>query len=746
MYDLLRLSYRHTFYRPILIGPLGRSQTPIALLIGLVCMGLMLVSGPVLAEGIDPPLLTEDILHERLNAVVVDAEDAMVDLSHFTIDLRPSYTRDNGEPFADYFYQQLQPRLSRTYPVPGLDLSESLIQGVFRIKPLSLDVPLYGQQLSLLLSEDERTQLDRDRRRRSQLQQLSTTVLSNSQNSNHHDFQVRIFRGQLNLKNTHFLGTVDWSNTFFLSGLNAQGAIFEKSLQSPESRFSQTFNVNHAQFLGSVLFHKSIFFTDSTWTNVQFLGEPDFTGATFEGSVNFRASRFKTLTKFESSKFSKTADFSGTTWNSRVDFAKTKFVQELYLTNALILDRFSFREAQFLEAVNLREASFQKILDFSDAQFSQNAYLNISNLTFDASDAQLMGNPGKIGKVLSIPTLQGNENLLINLVRNFRKLEQIEDANQVNYTRVLLVQRDLFKRVFASNLNTASRETLRQIGFSQRQITEIGQYRQDQLFSSLSELLTLETVSLATYTNVRDRLIAAPATTWKARLYFCGKLLFVTLLLALSRYGTSFALMMGVGAIAIAYFGCLFWLIDRYRRQRPQAIVPTLFEITCIGITAAVLCIIGMITILQNSPQPWLTFTCLGVVMFPIPGLLTVRMYQQGRYHDLMDVSYFVEDGAFRELRLMISRLPIMPRFPFFRDRFEPILSDRRWGWLNYYDFSLNNLLKFGFNDIRLRDKHIPGLITALAWYQWGLGILYISLLFWTLSRTIPGLNLFLYL
>ncbi len=706
----------------------------------------MLISGPVLAEGIDPPLLTESILRERLNAIDRDGEPAVIDLTNFNIDLRRSYKRDSGEPFVDYFYQQLQQHLKTTYPVPGLDLSGSQIQGVFRIQPLSLDVPLYGQQLSLLLSEDERKQLDRDRRRRSQLQQLAITVLSNSPTSTHRDFQVRIFRGKLKLNKTHFFDQVDWSNTFFLSGVDAQGAVFETSLRGLESRFSQNFNFNQAQFLDSVSFHNSIFFTDSSWTQSQFSGETDFTGAVFEGSGDFRKSRFKTLANFEASKFIKTADFSQTTWNSRANFAKTKFVQALYLTNALILDRFSFRDAQFLNAVNLREASFQKLLDFSDAQFTSDAYINISNLTFDASDAQLIGNPGKIGKVLSIPTLQGNENLLINLVRNFRELEQIEDANQVNYKRVVLVQRDLFKRVFASNLNTASRETLRKIGLSQTQISEIIQHRQEQLFSSLSEILSLESVSLNTYTQVRDRLIAASPTTWKSRLSLSSKLLFITLLLALSRYGTSFALMMGVGAIAIAYFGCLFWLIDRYRRHRPQPILPTVFEISCMGITTGILGLLGIISIFQSSPQPWLTFACLGVVMFPVPGLLTFRIYQQGRYHDLMNVSYFVEDGAFRELRLMISRLPIMPRFPFFRDRFEPILSDRRWGWLNYYDFSLNNLLKFGFNDIRLRDKHIPGLITALAWYQWGIGILYISLLFWTLSRTIPGLNLFLYL
>jgi hypothetical protein len=69
-----------------------------------------------------------------------------------------------------------------------------------------------------------------------------------------------------------------------------------------------------------------------------------------------------------------------------------------------------------------------------------------------------------------------------------------------------------------------------------------------------------------------------------------------------------------------------------------------------------------------------------------------------------------------------------------------PILWNRRWNWLNYYDFSLTTSSKLAQRH-RLRDEHLPGIITTLVWYQWSLGILYIALLLWTLSRTIPGLN-----
>jgi hypothetical protein len=219
----------------------------------------------------------------------------------------------------------------------------------------------------------------------------------------------------------------------------------------------------------------------------------------------------------------------------------------------------------------------------------------------------------------------------------------------------------------------------------------------------------------------------------------------LSLLLLLGNYGTNFSLVFAVGLIAIAYFSLLFWLVDRYRRLLPQPIVPNRYEIICVVSSYVLLTLFGIIIIMQTTDRPWLTLACLAIILLPVPAILLVRLYAQGRYHKLLNVTYFVEDGSLRQFRLMLGRLPIMPKFAFFRDRYEPILWEKRWNWLNYYDFSLNNLLKFGFNDIRVRDRHLPGIISTLVWYQWALGVLYIILLLWTLSRTIPGLNLLIY-
>ena len=213
----------------------------------------------------------------------------------------------------------------------------------------------------------------------------------------------------------------------------------------------------------------------------------------------------------------------------------------------------------------------------------------------------------------------------------------------------------------------------------------------------------------------------------------------------MSHYGTSVGLIFSVGLIATTLYAVLFWWVDRYRRQVPSPIVPARTESLTVLSLGAIALAVALSLLSQSSPEPARTLVAVGCVALPVPALLTARLYQQGRYHDLMAVSYFVENGALRQLQVLITRLPIVPKYPFYRDRYTPLPADRRWSWLSYFDFSFNNWFKFGFNDIRLRDEAVPGLVSALVWYQWGLGTAYIVLLLWTLSRTIPGLNLLLY-
>jgi hypothetical protein len=682
--------------------------------------------------------LTLDILQERLRSPVQIEGIRTVDLQRMVIDLRP----ENAD-FRDQFYRLIQAQLQRAAVPIGLDFSYSLIRGELNASELGLREPLYGQSISPMFNQAEQEQLERDRQRLSQLSQLSRSLLIQSPPA---QLQITVIRGALKLTQTQFEGFANFTNTFFLGRVEAQGAEFAQDADWSEARFSQLANFVGTVFRRQARFRSVIFFNRARFNQAQFQGVANFQSSEFQATANFSQVTFQQIANFSGTQWQDDAYFAQQThWYDQAIFNKAKFAQSLFLSEATFENLATFREAQFNQPVNLRSADIVKRIDFGDASFAQTAYLNVSGLQFNAEDAKILGDPGQIGRVLSVPTLQGNETLLRNLIRNFRLLEQVPDANQVEYTTKRLQLRQLRQELLGINLNTASLMRLKQIGFSADQVAAIAKARAQQPFRSLSDIVKLDGIDLATYVKVRDRLIVSKPRSVSSWLLDALQWLTLVLLISLSRYGTSFWLVFGVGMVAIAYFGVLFWFVDRCRQLYPKLTLPSWDEVVSVWSSAGLFALIGISAIFRIADRPWITMACLGVLAVPIPALLLFLIYNRGYNYTAMNISYFVEDGSQRQLRFLIGRLPNMPRYVFFRDRFAPLLWDRRWNWLNYFDFSLNNLLKFGFNDIRLRDEEMPGLITTLSWYQWSVGILYFTLLLWTLSRTIPGLNLLIY-
>lgn len=717
--------------------------------VGLLLILLLLVRPAPIWAATPPPErspLTLELLQERLKSPIQSEGVRTIDLSQLIINLRS----DNAE-FRDQFYQLLQTQLNRSTTPLGLDFSNSVIQGDFISSNLGLRTSLYGEALSPLLTPQEQQQLLRDPRRLSQPAPVPF---------------ITVFRGSLKLVQTRFTGTVNFANTFFLHRIEVNGAIFSQEADWSGTRWTRSADFADATFNREVNFCGSLFFAKAGFARVRFRGVANFQGSTFEGDAIFSQAQFEQLANLTRTAFGRAdsldpiasraakevaetvltrshfpglADFTQATWHDRALFSKSQFAQSLLLTEATFEKAVAFRETQFNQLVNMRAVSLLEQVDFSNARFFSDAYLNVAGLTFDSDQAKIFGDTGAIGRLLSVPILQGNEDVLRNLVRNFRSMQQIADANQIEYTTQRLRRQQLGNRLLP-RVGTGERGRRGKREPGKAGAGESGsreEQEQERKFYPIPE----QTNNPFTPSPPHPRTLS-PLGWILDGLYWLG----LSLLLLLSRYGTSFWLVFGVGMVAIAFFGLLFWLVDRFRRRHPQSIIPTSFETPWMLGSYGILTCAGVTAIFRTSDQPWLTLACLGSVILPVPMLLLWRLYKAGRYHDLMDVSYFVEDGSLRQLRLLIGRLPVMPRFDIFRDRYMPILWNRHWNWLNYYDFSLNNLLKIGFNDIRLRDEHLPGIITTLVWYQWSLGILYIALLLWTLSRTIPGLNLLIYL
>ena len=171
----------------------------------------------------------------------------------------------------------------------------------------------------------------------------------------------------------------------------------------------------------------------------------------------------------------------------------------------------ALREAQFSRPVNLRSAVVLDRADFSYSSFGKEAYLNVPGLRFDSDRAKIVGHPGRIGKVISVPTLEGNETLLRELIRNFRRMDQISDANQIDYMGQKFRSKELLRRVFGVNLNTANLQQLTRLGLLPTQAKAVRVRNLAQPMKTLTELLSVGEIDLATYTHVRDRVITVEA-------------------------------------------------------------------------------------------------------------------------------------------------------------------------------------------------------------------------------------------
>ena len=711
------------------------------LLVGLmvVAVGLGQMAVPpkaMAASAPDHPILTMEVLRQRVANPLQREGRTVIDLRYFTIDLKTD--RD----FATTFYRVLSNGLQRPATPPILDLSYAVVQGTFDLQQLGQREPLYGDTLAPLLSPEGLSQLKRDRQRLSQLSRLSQSLLLQAEITPQ---EIYLFRGPLLALQTRFEGSFMAGETYVLGRISAQGSVFDQEVYLSGARFNQEVNLGGSEFRQRLQAKNAIFF-DPVRFDQSFLRQgANFQGAEFKANANFSGAQFAGDLNFSRIQWQGTADFARTLWQGTAFFLRDTFAKPLFFTEARFESALILRQARFAAPVNLRNALLGPEADFGDAIFRPAAYLNVAGMEFSVEQTRILGTPGRIGRALSVPQLMGNETLLRNLERNFRQLEQISDANRIAYTTERLRLKDWQRQLIGADLNHAPLTALEKAGLKPAQAEALIAYRQDQPLVTVDDILNVKGIDLAAYVKVRDHGLVRRQGTWGGRLALGLRWLLLGILILLSHYGTSFGVCFGVGLVAIPIFAAMFWWVDRYRRRTPTPIVPPIGEGLWLGGGGGLLLLLGLNNLLRAADYPRFTLLCLGLLILPVPLLLIGILLKKGRFHDQIHESYLVEDGSMRQLRLLIARLPVVPKFPFFRDRYTPILLDRRWNWLNYLDFSLNNWLKFGFNDIRLRDQNVPGFVTALVWYQWGLGMLYTALLLWTLSRTIPGLNLLLY-
>ncbi|MGL5074586.1 MAG: pentapeptide repeat-containing protein, partial [Waterburya sp.] len=427
-----------------------------------------------------------------------------IDLSNYIIDLSNSDSE-----FSQQFYQKINNTISRASNPITIDFSHSIIRGDFKLNQLGIYSPVEAGALSSLF-----TPLEQEK-----IQQYYPVV----NNDGKQILKINILRNSFEFNETIFTGQVDSTNSLFLQPLIAKAAIFQNSVKFNQSIFGKEVNFNEAVFSQNSNFFHSHFFAKSKFKRTIFQGITDFSNSQFEAVIEFNEALFEQLTDFTRCVFLQPVNFSKTRYRDRLILAKTKFLDALIFINSTFEKTVTLRDIYANSIINLQDAHLLNILDFSNAFLTPQARINASGLAFDDAEAKIIGETGRIGKFIVVQHIQGNETVLRNLIRNFRSLEQIADANYLEYQRE--------------------------------------QLRAKQISDRLTQILWQQIF------------------TW-SWLSLIPQWMGLKLLLLLGDYGTNINLLFNVGIMAIAFFSFLFWLIDRYRPFISQPMIPSRYEIS----------------------------------------------------------------------------------------------------------------------------------------------------------------------
>ncbi len=288
--------------------------------------------------------------------------------------------------------------------------------------------------------------------------------------------ELKIVESEITIKDSIFENEIDFSHTQFKKTLFLQGNSFLNQTNFQGVNFSSGVDFSNSKFRDSADFIDASFVSTINFENVEFSGfPPSFIYAKFSNYANFRNANFDNGAMFLWASFSGDADFIDTRFNNKVNFGGVKFILDAGFINAsfngeAIFSRSKFSStalfsySNFSNNADFNGVSFSDNADFSDASFSDNADFNgvsFSN-NADFSDVSFSGyaffnhtkfdnvkfSNAKIKKIYLYDTdfkiMSVSWSLLkdalvfdgatyIKLIKNFKDMEQFDDADNAYY-------------------------------------------------------------------------------------------------------------------------------------------------------------------------------------------------------------------------------------------------------------------------------------------------------------------------
>ena len=248
----------------------------------------------------------------------------------------------------------------------------------------------------------------------------SKIEIHNSAFEDDFDFSNTQFRKDIIFLGTSFLGKIDFKGADFRDDVNFCGANFGGDADFQAANFGGNGLFWNADFSGDADFQTANFggYVNFGWAS--FGGDADFCGANFGGYVNFRDADFRDDVNFCRANFGGDADFGWASFGGAVNIWDADFRDDADFYGANFGGDADFGDVDFYGNATFHSTEFNKV------SFSNTSFTNVSLIESDFNQMKVEWRTLK-------DALSADGLTYIKLIKNFREMEQFEDADAAYY-------------------------------------------------------------------------------------------------------------------------------------------------------------------------------------------------------------------------------------------------------------------------------------------------------------------------
>ncbi len=235
------------------------------------------------------------------------------------------------------------------------------------------------------------------------------------------------------ITNSLIKGNADFDFADFRGPVSFEGTNFSNGVSFREARFGEDAYFSKTEHGGYVNFWMAKFMKSANFENVLFKGYADFRCAKFNESANFLGDQFYKDAKFYKAEFLGPTYFNVVRFNRDANFGNTVFEETADFEYSIFNGYSDFRYANFDKDANFRGAQFNGSADFRDSTLYGDADFMETSYQTDFDVRGLRFSSLRISWPSIGNRLISDGPVYLQLIKNFKILEQFDDANSCYY-------------------------------------------------------------------------------------------------------------------------------------------------------------------------------------------------------------------------------------------------------------------------------------------------------------------------